>query len=110
MHCLTGSPMSHPVQLASWVRAESRTLLQSLNEFARTLDAGGDYSSRNGAFLDFLFEKGLLPTYAFPTDLASFVVEGWGERQGEVVEKEKPQLATNQALSDYQVVLLSSTR
>jgi hypothetical protein len=49
--------------------------------------------------LDLLFDKGLLPSYAFPTDLCSFVIQ---EREkGKVIERERPQLAKSQALSEY---------
>jgi ATP-dependent helicase YprA (DUF1998 family) len=49
--------------------------------------------------LDFLFDRGLLPKYAFPTDLACFLVE---TRDGdEVVVKQKPQLSMARALSEY---------
>jgi hypothetical protein len=50
--------------------------------------------------LDLLFDKGLLPSYAFPTDLCSFVIQEYGDH-GRVVEKERPQLAKAQGLSEY---------
>ncbi|WP_162005400.1 DEAD/DEAH box helicase [Dictyobacter vulcani] len=49
--------------------------------------------------LDVLFDQGLLPSYAFPTDLSSFsVFEKDGER---VLIKERPQQSKSQALSEY---------
>jgi Lhr-like helicase len=50
--------------------------------------------------LDLLFDHGLLPSYAFPTDLCSFMIQKWGER-GQVRIEERPQLAKSQALSEY---------
>ena len=50
--------------------------------------------------LDLLFDRGLLPSYAFPTDLCSFVIQERGDH-GTVIERERPQLAKGQALSEY---------
>ncbi len=50
--------------------------------------------------LDLLFDKGLLPSYAFPTDLCSFVIQE-PEKYGKIIERERPQLAKSQALSEY---------
>lgn len=84
--------------LPAWIRQQTTSLLAHLDRNAEEV--------RNGTavppelLLDFLFEGGLLPTYAFPTDLASFVVEKSGEL-GRVETLERPQLAVNQALSEY---------
>lgn len=53
--------------------------------------------------LSFLFAHGVLPSYAFPTSLSSFVVEQFKNRAGQrrVAVKERPQLALAQALSEY---------
>ncbi|MCG8402122.1 MAG: DUF1998 domain-containing protein [Firmicutes bacterium] len=53
--------------------------------------------------LSFLWDKGLFPSYAFPTDLCSFLVEDWEWRNGRrrVVVKERPQQAIGKALSEY---------
>ncbi len=50
--------------------------------------------------LDLLFDKGLLPSYAFPTDLCSFVIQE-REKFGKIIQRERPQLAKTQALSEY---------
>ncbi|MCG6795473.1 DEAD/DEAH box helicase [Geobacillus sp. YHL] len=55
----------------------------------------------NDKFLDFLFNHGLLPTYAFPQDLCSFYIEGKDERTGRIIVKQRPQLEINRALSEY---------
>lgn len=55
--------------------------------------------------LEFLFNQGLLPSYAFPTDLTSFLVERLGpptagrRRKMEIVER--PQQGIGKALSEY---------
>lgn len=53
--------------------------------------------------LTFLFDQGVLPTYAFPTDLCSFLVEELSRKRGrtEVMAKERPQQAIAKALSEY---------
>ena len=55
--------------------------------------------------LEFLFARGMLPSYAFPTDLTSFLVEhlvmppGGTQRKMEIVER--PQQGIAKALSEY---------
>lgn len=49
--------------------------------------------------LDFLFSRGLLPTYAFPTDLCSFNVEYLDNTLVRI--REKPQQSVTKALSEY---------
>jgi ATP-dependent helicase YprA (DUF1998 family) len=61
----------------------------------------GDEQAENDLplLLDVLFDRGLLPTYAFPTDLCSFYVF---ERDGVNVRiKERPQQSKDKALSEY---------
>lgn len=91
-----------------FVAAVARDLLEALraleSEIVRVeedqeqADEGLDVPG--GSLLDLLFDKGLLPSYAFPTDLCSFVIQERGEH-GRIREKERPQLAKNQALSEY---------
>lgn len=55
--------------------------------------------------LDLLFEKGLLPSYAFPTDLTSFLIEqlkrnpNSGRQEMEIIER--PTQSVQKALSEY---------
>ncbi len=88
------------VTLARWVRAQAQTLVSELDQRVTRLQAGETLPPDTDLFLDYLFEQGLLPSYAFPTDLASFVVERVGD-YGRIEQKERPQLAINQALSEY---------
>lgn len=116
---------------AGWVRLTAESLLIRLDEIARSLAAGASRltqetseadAENKGArqeptpapaddpltdeetnLLGFLFAKGLLPSYAFPTDLCDFLVEEWKrvDRRDQVVAKERPQLGISQALSEY---------
>jgi len=56
--------------------------------------------SNNYYLLDFLFNHGFLPTYAFPQDLVSFYIQDRG-RKGKILIKQRPQLELNRALSEY---------
>lgn len=51
--------------------------------------------------LEYLFAKGLLPTYAFPTDLTCFYVQKWDKTKGRVIIEQRPQQAMAKALSEY---------
>jgi ATP-dependent helicase YprA (DUF1998 family) len=62
--------------------------------------AAADDDTEVGSLLDALFDGGLLPSYAFPTDLCSFSIQEWGENKT-VRVKERPQLGKTQALSEY---------
>lgn len=86
---------------AAWVKSCAGEFLTQLEGFATEFQATKTIPQEDENFLDFLFNRGLLPTYAFPTDLASFLVEKKGNHLNEVAELERPQLATNQALSEY---------
>lgn len=49
--------------------------------------------------LDYLFEQGLFPTYAFPRTLCALQIER--RQQGRVVTEQRPQQALSTALSEY---------
>ena len=54
--------------------------------------------------LEFLFSHGLLPSYAFPTDLVSFLIERLEKNRNnewKVVVSERPQQGIEKALSEY---------
>lgn len=53
----------------------------------------------NYYFLEFLFNHGFLPTYAFPRDLVSLYI--LGRKNGKIYTKQRPQLELNRALSEY---------
>lgn len=87
-----------------------RTLTQLRDErLGRTSSGEGGASEADApdgdasGLLDLCFDYDLLPSYAFPTDLCSFVIQEWDKSnsQWRVNVKERPQLAKAQALSEY---------
>jgi hypothetical protein len=88
-----------------FVQQVAKDLLEALRAIGEDLEANeaeeeGEADTPTGSLLDLLFDRGLLPSYAFPTDLCSFVVQERGE-YGRIKEKERPQLGKTQALSEY---------
>lgn len=108
-----------PEDLNTWVIRVGQELLQTLSLLQAELHKRqrGDSSLQEGdnpdernvpeeeELLEFLFEKGLLPSYAFPTDLASFLVERIGKVPGQnsyqAIVVERPQQGLSKALSEY---------
>lgn len=110
-----------PLSIDSWIEQVARDILASLmairDEINPTVpdvidadeESQEDREARNALgdeeLLEFLFAKGMLPSYAFPTDLTSFLVERLVRPQGsqnmkmEIVER--PQQAIGKALSEY---------
>jgi hypothetical protein len=107
-----------------WIRIVGVDLLKGLSDLADTIrpsredfetDADEDQdggSTRDdaliedesaGLLLNFLFDRGILPTYAFPRSLCSFLVESLETQNGykRVVVQERPQQALALALSEY---------
>lgn len=107
----------------SWVRKVTAELLTGLKKAGEKFGLDEDEPPLEGAqaaqddeddeddedqesealLLNFLFDEGFLPTYAFPTDLCSFTVERSEKKHGwsQVVVQERPQQAINKALSEY---------
>jgi hypothetical protein len=77
---------------SQWLQQTTQTLLTDLN--AVTWKENDDTE-----LLSFLFDQGFLPTYAFPTDLCSFVIGTSGKKGIEI--KEQPQQSVAKALSEY---------
>lgn len=111
-----------PLSIEAWITAEAETLLETLARCRTELAAEAGASGTDGddteedederaareaegdqELLEYLFGKGLLPSYAFPTDLSSFLVEQLVKRgddwKMEVVER--PQQSIGKALSEY---------
>lgn len=97
-----------------FVREIAETLLLALvklrderDSTSRAADAAEEEASEaddEGGLLDVCFDRGLLPSYAFPTDLCSFVIQEWDKTKNSrwrVNVKERPQMAKAQALSEY---------
>jgi ATP-dependent helicase YprA (DUF1998 family) len=97
--------------VASDLLTELRRLREELRPIAAAPgDAADGNDERNvlgdEELLEFLFSRGMLPSYAFPTDLTSFTVErlvpGQGTRDNWTTEiVEKPQQGIDKALSEY---------
>jgi len=105
----------------AWVRATAGALLEELRGLRPTIvpvqeregsgedptDADASLGERPGQradmLLQFLFDRGLLPTYAFPIDLCSFVIEEEDRtaRPWKVIIREQPQQSIDKALSEY---------
>lgn len=71
--------------------------LQSLPPSQPEDKSAQDY--KKGNLLDLLFASGILPTYAFPTDVVSFYI--FGHDGNRIFIKERPQQNKLQALSEY---------
>ncbi|MDY4301590.1 Zn-binding domain-containing protein [Pseudomonas salmasensis] len=109
--------------LAEWLEDTARRLIHRLHELAAELpqqavnqddeseadDANDDESKASTAeieqkeLLEFLFHHSLLPTYAFPTDLCSFLIENIAKVNGmaEIQTVQRPQQSISKALSEY---------
>ncbi|WP_434108398.1 DEAD/DEAH box helicase [Paraburkholderia caffeinilytica] len=114
--------------LLAWVLSVSHAYLQTLNELKASIqdfltseaEGQGDLENEDGDddaddeenyqllehedLLEFLFFHQLLPTYAFPTSLCSFLVEEWKRNSAgrwEIKLEQQPQQSTGQALSEY---------
>lgn len=102
----------------SWVRTVAKDLINALkhisdnNLYPRaelTDNEEGDEEESNSIragrdeLLGFLFDQGILPSYAFPTNLSSFLIEEKEFRKGgyKVKVKERPQQSIDKALSEY---------
>jgi hypothetical protein len=111
-----------PLSLDQWIETVGQELINQLQTIfdglpppVTTADTDDDVSDdsddadRNALgheeLLEFLFSKGLLPSYAFPTNLTSFLVETLVKRPGSSQMKmqivERPQQAIDKALSEY---------
>jgi hypothetical protein len=87
-------------ELKSAAKAETADVSDDEQDDSLTADAVDEHAD----LLEFLFFHGLLPTYAFPTELCSFQIEkreanARGVREIRVLQR--PQQSTGQALSEY---------
>jgi ATP-dependent helicase YprA (DUF1998 family) len=92
------------------IRPPQQAAAETASGGANDQDDGDDSDDDRNALgdeelLEFLFNQGLLPSYAFPTDLTSFLVERLGSptagrlRKMQIVER--PQQGIDKALSEY---------
>lgn len=106
---------AEPLSLEGWIQSVARGLIDELAEIKSKLpkpiaDTAADHDDDRGnledaELMDFLFDNGLLPSYAFPTDLTSFLIEKLtlvpGSQQKKVEIIERPQQGIQKALSEY---------
>lgn len=108
-----------PLSIDQWIEAVAEDLLRDLeavktsvttaSEPAADEESESDEEERNALgdeeLLEFLFGRGMLPSYAFPTDLTSFLVERLtpkpNSQQWKMEIVERPQQAIGKALSEY---------
>ncbi|MGM4902810.1 DEAD/DEAH box helicase [Tardiphaga sp. 866_E4_N2_1] len=118
---LPASLRTAPRSIDAWIGDVAGELLGQLDDIMRELqpalprpadanDEDDDQDDDRNALgdeelLEFLFSRGLLPSYAFPTDLTSFLVEHLvrqpNAQQWKMEIIERPQQGINKALSEY---------
>ncbi len=83
-----------------FIQAAAHNLIAELaNLITLPIKVLSDEDASEQGLLTALFDVGLLPTYAFPTDLASFYV--FDQTDSRLRFKERPQQSKTQALSEY---------
>jgi Domain of unknown function (DUF1998) len=114
---LPASLRTQPRTVDEWIEHVANQMIEELNSVMRELapaaaaarDDDDDDDDRNALgdeeLLEFLFSRGMLPSYAFPTDLTSFLVERLtrapNSQQWKMRIVERPQQGINKALSEY---------
>jgi MrfA Zn-binding domain/Helicase conserved C-terminal domain len=120
---LPSSLRTGSLSIDAWIEQVARDLLRRLDDIKAELQpsqappdepaedqTSSEREERNAIgdeeLLEFLFARGMLPSYAFPTDLTSFLVEKLVKKPGsrnewkiEIVQR--PQQAIDKALSEY---------
>lgn len=104
---LTSIPTDRVISDLHWLQASIQgSLALVIGEFIEKLDAlAAPYRSETtdtqneSKLLEFLFDHGLLPTYAFPTDVVSLSVFDESKSDGSIIEQ--PQQDKLKALSEY---------
>ena len=103
-----GDQLDGTSDVAKWASQEVKNFIVELN--TRKLKAQEmierEAEMEQGAvertkLLDFLLSEALLPTYAFPTDLAAFRVEEWDAETKNLVARYSPTQSISRALSEY---------
>lgn len=98
---------SSKIKKREFIKEVIDELIKSLNELQTQFspDTNSDSEqlsnddNENQFLLNVMFDRGLLPSYAFPTDLCSFYI--LTKKDGMIQIKEQPQMAKSQALSEY---------
>ncbi|NIL81089.1 DEAD/DEAH box helicase [Rhodococcoides kroppenstedtii] len=87
-------------ELPDYVVETAQAFLESVEEIGNSHVTTLEEGNRPTTLLEALFDAGLLPKYAFPTDVCSFYIQDRNDK-GRPIIKERPQLAKLQALSEY---------
>ena len=101
-----GNQLEDVKDVTVWATAEAQDFVAKLNGLKSKAqemiarEAGMNESERT-KLLEFLLSEAILPTYAFPTNLATFRVEEWNAEMRNLVAKYAPQQAIARALSEY---------
>ena len=118
---LPESLRTDPHSRSEWISDAARHLISELRRLSTLVGGAGAESAtaenpsaddaseesegqEQEELLEFLFFHGLLPSYAFPTDLTSFLVERWEKKTNndwKVAVVERPQQSIEKALSEY---------
>jgi len=98
--------LTHISDLEKWTASAAEDFIKKLEALqtsaAAIIKKEEDAQSTDpSSLLDFLFQYSQLPTYAFPTNLATFAVESWNNDSRRVVRDYAPQQAISRALSEY---------
>lgn len=101
-----GNQLEEVKDVTVWVIAEAQDFIAKLSGLkprAQEMIAreAGINEAERTKLLDFLLSEAILPTYAFPTNLATFRVEEWNAEIHKLVAKYAPQQAIARALSEY---------
>ena len=94
------------VRILEWLPSinvpnHSEWLQKICQQLLDTLKAISLPENETGKLLDFLFDKGFLPMYAFPRDLCTFSIEEWEKKGKGIGIKEQPQQSIAKALSEF---------
>lgn len=87
-------------ELAAYTTRTALEFMKSLEDVGRSKAIVPQEGGTRINLLDVLFDAGLLPKYAFPTDVCSFYIEARDDKNRIIIE-ERPQLAKIQAVSEY---------
>jgi hypothetical protein len=101
-----GNELEDVKDVAAWATEEAKGFIAKLNALrpkAQEMIARetGMNDAERTKLLEFLLSEALLPTYAFPTDLAAFRVEEWDAEVNNLVALYAPQQGISRALSEY---------
>lgn len=101
-----GEKLSEVEDVAVWAREVAETFVNELDNLrpkVREMIAleQAMHEGERTKLLEFLLAQSVLPTYAFPTNLATFRVEDWDVQARNVIARYAPQQSIARSLSEY---------